>query len=158
MCKLEEKLVKYENECKDDGRNIKTVAFFLILLLFFGVSNIFSVYINAIIRIISIHLALYLHYSYFDKDKYLEKLTQKQLHREIDDYLVGIILHMYAQLVLQILFPGKFFIESKWISNSNAWNTFLVHVLIVEPLYYFVHRWLRAPQHIKTIHGFHQLH
>jgi len=156
MCKPEEKLVKYENESKEDGRNIKAVAFFLIPLLFFGVTNILPIYANAIIRVVSIHAVLYLHYTYFDKDNYSEKLSQKQLHREKNDYLVGIILHMYAQLVLQILFPGMFFIESKWISTC-AWNTILVHVLIVEPLYYFVHRWLHVPQQMKAMHGFHHL-
>lgn len=36
-----------------------------------------------------------------------------------------------------------------------AKNTFLAHVLVVEPLYYVVHRWLHKPDNMKSMHGFH---
>lgn len=34
-------------------------------------------------------------------------------------------------------------------------HTFLAHVLVVEPLYYAVHRWLHVPEQMKAMHGFH---
>ena len=58
---------------------------------------------------ISTHLTLSLHYVFVDKDNYTNKLSQKQLEREKKEYLVGIILHMWAQVVLQLLFPGILF-------------------------------------------------
>jgi len=36
-------------------------------------------------------------------------------------------------------------------------NTMLSHVLLVEPLYYFAHRWLHLPDNMKSMHGFHHL-
>ena len=63
---------------------------------------------------------------------------------------------MYAQLILQLLFPGMFFIDdSKFM--SALYSTFMTHVFIVEPLYYFVHRWLHIPANMKSMHGFHHM-
>lgn len=102
----------------------------------------------------STHAFLSLHFIFVDKDNYNEKLSQKQLEREKSDYLVGIILHMWAQLVLQLLFPAMFFQPSN-VMAACAMNTFLSHVLVVEPLYYAVHRWLHKPEQMKAMHGHH---
>jgi len=130
--------------------------FFLAPVLFHNFTNVFPLYLTAISRMISIHLFLTLHYVYVDKDNYNMKINERQLQRERKDYLVGIILHMWAQIVLQLLFPGMFFSEWNGIV-SCAYNTFLSHVLVVEPLYYAVHRWLHVPEHMKSMHGFHHM-
>jgi sterol desaturase/sphingolipid hydroxylase (fatty acid hydroxylase superfamily) len=129
---------------------------FLLPALLWKVTPIMPAYLTGIVRILSTHLVLTLHYLFCDKDNYLNKLTQKQLRREKDEYLVGTVLHMWAQLALQIIFPGMFFTDNSFI-KACAINTFWSHVLVVEPLYYAAHRWLHFPEHMKGMHGFHHL-
>jgi len=132
------------------------VLCFLGPALFFGVTNVFPIYFTAILRMLSTHLFLTFHYLFVDKDNYNVKLSERQLLREKKDYLVGPLLHMWAQLVLQILFPGMFFTGLDTIVIC-AKNTFLAHVLVVEPLYYIAHRWLHIPANMKSMHGFHHM-
>lgn len=80
-------------------------------ILFQRFTNTIPIFITAILRIVSTHAFLTSHYLLVDKDNYNLKLSERQLHRERKDYLVGIILHMWAQLVLQLLFPRMFFTE-----------------------------------------------
>lgn len=129
---------------------------FLLPALFFKLTPVYPIYITGILRMLSTHLILTLHYLFCDKDNYKNKLTQKQLTREKEDYLVGIVLHMWAQIPLQLLFPGMFFTDDSMI-KACAINTFWSHVFVVEPLYYFAHRWLHIPDHMKSMHGFHHL-
>merc|ERR1711966_614563 len=68
----------------------------------------------------SARLSLTLHYLFVDKDNYRNKISQKQLEREGDDYLVGTLLHMYAQIPLQILFPLMFFSDASVIGVSAS--------------------------------------
>ncbi|KAK1747991.1 fatty acid hydroxylase superfamily protein [Skeletonema marinoi] len=119
-------------------------------------TSIVPIYAIGIARIISTRLTLTLHYLFFDKDNYLNKLPQKQLQREGEDYVVGTILHMYAQIPLQVLFPGMFFSDPSVIAIS-AKRALIAHVLLVEPLYYAAHRWLHLPENMKSMHGFHHL-
>lgn len=133
------------------------ILLFLLPALYFKVTPIFPVYIISISRMLCTHiLLLSLHYLLFcDKDNYDNKLTQKQPTREKEDYLIGTVLHMYAQIALQILFPGMFFTDNSISTiKSCAINAFASHVLAVEPLYYFAHCWLHIPEHMKhsTIH------
>ena len=81
---------------------------FLAPALFFAMTNVIPIYLTGILRFLSTHLTMSLHYSFVDKDNYHIKLSQKQLQREKGEYLVGIILHMWAQVVLQLLFPGMY--------------------------------------------------
>ena len=129
---------------------------FLVPALFWKITPIFPLYATGILRILSTHMILALHYIFVDKDNYNNKLTTKQLRREKEDYLVGIVLHMWVQVPLQLIFPGMFFCDSSLI-KSCAINTFLSHVILVEPLYYFAHRWLHIPEQMKAMHGFHHL-
>lgn len=129
---------------------------FLVPALFWKVTPIMPAYITGIARMLSTHLLLTLHYIFVDKDNYDNKLTQKQLLREREDYLVGIVLHMWVQIPLQIMFPGMFFTDNSLL-QSCAVNTLLSHIFAVEPLYYFAHRWLHIPEHMKAMHGFHHL-
>jgi len=129
---------------------------FLVPALFWKVTPVLPTYLIGVARMISTHALLTMHYIFVDKDNYNNKLTQKQLSREKEDYLVGIVLHMWAQIALQIIFPGMFFSENSLI-KACALNTFISHVLAVEPLYYFAHRWLHIPEHMKSMHGFHHL-
>ena len=129
---------------------------FLVPALFWKLTPIAPTYIIGTCRMLSTHLLLTLHYLFVDKDNYDNKLTQKQLTREKEDYMVGIVLHMWAQVALQIVFPGMFFTDNSLIKQC-ALNTFVSHVLAVEPLYYFAHRWLHIPEHMKAMHGFHHL-
>ena len=117
---------------------------------------IYAIYAIGIARIVSTRLTITLHYLFFDKDNYLNKIPQKQLEREGDDYLVGTLLHMYAQIPLQVLFPAMFFSDASVIGVS-AYRAFISHVLLVEPLYYAAHRWLHIPENMKKMHGFHHL-
>ena len=134
------------------------------LYLFFGPAllcylvgtPIYAVYAIGIARIISTRLTLAIHYLLVDKNNYLNKLPQKQLKREGNNYLVGTLLHMYVQIPLQLLFPGMFFSDPSVIGESLLF-TCLAHVLLVEPLYYVVHRWLHIPKNMKKMHGFHHL-
>ena len=111
---------------------------------------IYAIYAIGIARIISTRLTLTFHYLFFDKDNYLNKLPQKQLEREGSDYLVGTLLHMYAQIPLQVLFPAMFFSDASVIGVS-ALRAFVAHILLVEPLYYAAHRWLHIPENMKKI-------
>ncbi len=129
---------------------------FMVPALFFKLTPIMPVYVTGVARILSTHLLLTLHYLFCDKDNYANKLTQKQLKREKEDYLVGIVLHMWAQIALQLIFPGMFFTDNSLIKKC-ALHTFWSHVLVVEPLYYFAHRWLHIPEQMKAMHGFHHL-
>ncbi len=129
---------------------------FLVPALFYKFTPILPTYIIGIARMISTHVLLTLHYLFVDKDNYNNKLTPKQLTREKEDYLVGIVLHMWAQIVLQFIFPGMFFTDNSLI-KSCALNTPWSHILAVEPLYYFAHCWLHILEHMKAMHGFHHL-
>lgn len=119
-------------------------------------TSIMPIYIIGIARIISTRLTLLLHYLFVDKDNYLNKIPAKQLEREGDDYLVGTMLHMYAQIPLQFLFPAMFFSPTSVIFSS-AIRCLWSHILLVEPLYYAAHRWLHIPENMKKMHGFHHL-
>ena len=63
---------------------------FLVPALFWKVTPILPTYLTGIARMISTHLILTLHYIFVDKDNYDNKLTQKQVIREREDYLIGI--------------------------------------------------------------------
>lgn len=91
-----------------------------------------------------------------DKDNYDNKISQRQIQREKKDYHVGALMHMLAQTALQLIFPGMFFSGSDKIV-SCAMNTFISHMVIVEPLYYVVHRWLHFPERMKQMHSFHHM-
>ena len=80
---------------------------FLVPALFCSVTNVVPIYLTGFLGMLSTHLTLTAHYMFVDKDNYFSKLSQKQIQREKSEYLVGIVLHMWAQLVLQLLFPGK---------------------------------------------------
>lgn len=129
---------------------------FLVPALFYKITPIYAVYIIGISRILATKLILSLHYCLVDKDNYDNKIPQKQLNRERDDYLVGTTLHMWAQVVLQVIFPGMFFCSDDHIKSCLV-ATILSHILLVEPLYYFAHRWLHLPENMKSMHGFHHL-
>lgn len=131
---------------------------FLLPALLYRWTDIKPIYVTGLLRIVSTHAFLTGHYLYVDKDNYMEKLSQKQLQREKKDYLVGIILHMWAQAVLQLLLPGMFFPVMREGDSTIlrcAVATLSAHILLVEPLYYAVHRWLHVPDHMKKMHGFH---
>lgn len=98
---------------------------FLIPALFCTVTNVLPIYLTGILRIVSTHLTLTAHYTFVDKDNYYSKLSQKQLLREKGEYLVGIVLHMWAQVVLQLLFPGIAKNSFKSTSFSSPFLTFL---------------------------------
>jgi len=129
---------------------------FAVPALFWKITPIGPLYLTGILRIIAARVLLTLHYIFADKDNYNNKLTSKQLKREKENYLLGPMLHMLAQVILQIIFPGMFFSDNSLI-KSCAIQTFWSHVLLVEPLYYIVHRWLHIPEQMKAMHGFHHL-
>lgn len=126
------------------------------LICYLAGTPIYAIYAIGLARIITTRLTLTLHYLFFDKDNYRNKISQKQLEREGDDYLVGTLLHMYAQIPLQILFPLMFFSDASVIGVSAS-RAFWAHVFLVEPLYYAAHRWLHLPENMKKMHGFHHL-
>ena len=80
---------------------------FMFPLLFSRVTNVMPIYATGIGRLVFTRLFMSLHYIFVDKDKYMTKLTQRQLTRERMDYTIGAILHMNIQVVLQrnVLFP-----------------------------------------------------
>lgn len=129
---------------------------FLVPALFYKITPVYPIFITGVVRILATRLILTLHYLFADKDNYDNKLSQQQLERERDDYLVGTMVHMWTQVALQVIFPGMFFSDDSYIKHA-AISTFWSHVLLVEPLYYFAHRWLHLPQHMKAMHGFHHL-
>ncbi|KAL7574563.1 hypothetical protein ACA910_015913 [Epithemia clementina (nom. ined.)] len=129
---------------------------FLVPALFYKVTPIGPLYLTAITRMLVTHIILSLHYTFVDKKSYLNKISAKQLKRERDDYFTAYIMHMWSQVALQLLFPGMFFSDAKDIPEC-MFRVFMAHVFVVEPLYYFVHRWLHAPKQMKAMHGFHHL-
>ena len=129
---------------------------FLGPLLASFITNVTPIYVIAIARVIVNHLILSLHYQFVDKDNYLNKWSQKQINREKEDYLTGIFLHMYTQIGLQVIFPGMFFTSNEFLPVCLL-RTFLSHIFLVEPTYYFAHRWLHVPEVMKRMHGFHHL-
>ena len=129
---------------------------FLGPLLASFITDVTPIYVIAIARFIVNHAILSLHYQFVDKDNYLNKWSQKQINREKEDYMTGIFLHMYTQIGLQVIFPGMFF-TSNALLPACLLRTFLSHVFLVEPTYYFAHRWLHVPEVMKRMHGFHHL-
>lgn len=143
----------------DHVRNTKYDLYWFLgpaLICYLLGTPIYPIYAIGIARIISTRLTLTFHYLFADKDNYLNKLPQTQLKREGEDYMVGTIVHMYAQIPLQVLFPAMFFSDPSVIAVS-AYRAFWAHVFLVEPLYYFAHRWLHIPEVMKKMHGFHHL-
>jgi len=132
------------------------ILWFLVPSLFYKLTPIFPIYAVGIARIVSTKVFLMLHYIFVDKDNYNNKIAQKQLIREKEEFLLASIMHMWAQIPLQIIFPSMFFVADEYIGEC-AWLTFLSHVFLVEPLYYTVHRWLHIPEVMKAMHGFHHL-
>jgi sterol desaturase/sphingolipid hydroxylase (fatty acid hydroxylase superfamily) len=130
--------------------------FFLGPALFCQLTDVRPIYGIALIRCLTIHVILSLHYQFVDFDNYLNKLTQKQIKREKDDYLTAYLLHMWIQVALQLVFPSMFFSDNAEIVNCTK-ETFLAHVFLVEPMYYAVHRWLHHIPQMKAMHGFHHL-
>mmetsp|Transcript_6173 Transcript_6173/g.8004 ORF Transcript_6173/g.8004 Transcript_6173/m.8004 type:complete len:650 (-) Transcript_6173:309-2258(-) len=124
--------------------------------LFWKITPIAPMYITVIARMFFTHLILSLHYMFVDKENYLNKISEKQLKRERDDYLTGYYLHMWAQIPLQLLFPSMFFSDNSGIKQC-IFEAFLAHIFVVEPLYYAAHRWLHVPTQMKAMHGFHHL-
>jgi sterol desaturase/sphingolipid hydroxylase (fatty acid hydroxylase superfamily) len=140
-----------------DSRNdYIDLLLFMVPALFNSYTPVYSIYIIAILRIICTHVLLSLHYLWIDKENYDFKISQKQLERERKDYMVSFILHMWVQVPLQILFPSMFFSSEDHIIPAIQY-TFLTHLVLVEPLYYAVHRWLHVPRQMKTMHGFHHM-
>ncbi|CAB9501511.1 WAX2 C-terminal domain [Seminavis robusta] len=129
---------------------------FLAPLLGSFFTNVFPIYVIGIARIFVNNAILSLHYQFIDKDNYLNKWSQKQIRREGEDYMTGVLLHMWTQVALQIIFPGMFFTPNSELA-ACLWRTFLSHVFMVEPIYYFAHRWLHVPEVMKRMHGFHHL-
>lgn len=129
---------------------------FLGPLLASFITDVTPIYVIAIARVIVNHLILSLHYQFVDKDNYLNKWSQKQIDREKEDYMTGIFLHMYTQICLQVIFPGMFFTSNALLPVCLL-RTFLSHIFLVEPTYYFAHRWLHVPEVMKRMHGFHHL-
>eukprot|EP00544_Gedaniella_sp_CCMP2646_P005119 CAMPEP_0202493884 /NCGR_PEP_ID=MMETSP1361-20130828/10042_1 /ASSEMBLY_ACC=CAM_ASM_000849 /TAXON_ID=210615 /ORGANISM="Staurosira complex sp., Strain CCMP2646" /LENGTH=653 /DNA_ID=CAMNT_0049124245 /DNA_START=42 /DNA_END=2003 /DNA_ORIENTATION=- len=124
--------------------------------LFWKYTNVWPIYAVFVVRFIATHVILSLHWQLVDKDNYLNKISQKQIQREKDDYMTAFYMHMWTQVALQIIFPTMFFSDSSEIL-ACAKEAFLCHVFLVEPLYYAVHRWLHVPTHMKAMHGFHHL-
>lgn len=124
--------------------------------LFWKITPVVPLYLTAITRMIVTQIILSLHYMFVDKENYLNKISAKQLKREKDDYFSAYYLHMYAQIPLQLMFPSMFFSDNSGIKQCML-ETFLAHVFVVEPLYYFVHKWLHVPSQMKAMHGFHHL-
>jgi len=149
------KIVPSTHSAKERHTNYD-VLLFLVPALLWKFTPIYPIYIIGFTRMFCTQMTLSLHYLLVDKDNYDNKLSQKQLKREKDDYLVGTVLHMWIQAILQIIFPGMFFNDTSVIP-SCAMNTLWSHVLLVEPLYYFAHRWLHIPEQMKAMHGFHHL-
>jgi sterol desaturase/sphingolipid hydroxylase (fatty acid hydroxylase superfamily) len=119
-------------------------------------TDVSVIYLTAGLRYLAAQVHLSLHFYFVDKDNYDNKISQKQIQREKDDYLVAFILHMWAQVALQLMFPGMFFSDNSKI-GSCAVATLIAHILVVEPAYYFAHRWLHVPEQMKTMHGFHHM-
>lgn len=132
------------------------ILWFLGPSLFFWLTPVVPLYITAFARIFAIHLVLALHYIFVDKDNYYHKLSQKQLEREREHYLVATVLHMWVQIPLQVILPSMFFADASTI-GSCAILTLASHIFLVEPLYYAAHRWLHIPENMKKMHGFHHL-
>ena len=133
-------------------------VYFFLPALCYKITPVVPLYTIAICRIVAVKMILSLHYMFVDKDNYLNKLPRKQLEREKQEYLTAITLHMFTQIPLQLIFPSMFF------SNNDPRNilhcaleVLACHVFLVEPLYYFVHRWLHQPTNMKSMHGFHHL-
>eukprot|EP00522_Entomoneis_paludosa_P004575 CAMPEP_0172464882 /NCGR_PEP_ID=MMETSP1065-20121228/51825_1 /TAXON_ID=265537 /ORGANISM="Amphiprora paludosa, Strain CCMP125" /LENGTH=650 /DNA_ID=CAMNT_0013221241 /DNA_START=66 /DNA_END=2018 /DNA_ORIENTATION=- len=130
--------------------------YFLGPALFWKITPVMPMYITTIIRMLCTHIILSLHYMFVDKENYTNKITQKQLKREKDDYFTAYYLHMWIQIPLQLVFPSMFFSDNSEISQCML-EAFLAHIFVVEPLYYVAHRWLHVPTQMKAMHGFHHL-
>ena len=154
MVSPDKKFISSKSSKKERSIFIDILCFIIPAVIGAPFTNVFPIYLTAILRMISTHLFMTLHFIYVDKDNYANKLNEIQLRREKKDYLVGTILHMWAQLALQLMFPGMFFTDSSTIPTC-AWNTLLTHVAVVEPLYYVVHIWLHKPEVMKKMHGHH---
>ena len=130
--------------------------YFLVPALFYKVTPVGPLYLTAITRMLVTHTILSLHYTFVDKDNYMNKISAKQLKRERDDYFSAYFLHMWVQVALQLVFPSMFFSDNSELGKC-LFEVLLYHIFAVEPLYYIVHRWLHVPKQMKAMHGFHHL-
>lgn len=124
--------------------------------LFQPFTPVWPIYTIFAIRWLVTHVMLSINYTFIDKDNYHQKLSQKQLLREKNDYLTAFYLHMWVQAILQIIFPSMFFTDVSELS-ACCLEALFCHIFLVEPLYYAVHRWLHVPKQMKAMHGFHHL-
>jgi Delta7-sterol 5-desaturase len=154
--KAEVKPVRANAKHSIDRSGWVDLAAFCAPALFFWATDVVPIFVTGGARFLSTHAFLSLHYMLVDKDNYNMKISQKQLNREKKDYLVGTVLHMWAQVALQLIFPSMFFGDSSKI-GVFSWHAFLSHVLVVEPLYYFAHVWLHKPEIMKEMHSFHHM-
>lgn len=142
------------NVIHDDNMFYITFLAYLLPLLAYKFTNVIPLFLTGTLRLVFARMYLSLHFIFVDKDNYNNKISQTQMLRERNHYAIGIIIHMYAQIVLQVLFPRMFFVSDS-LFISSCINTLLAHVFVVEPLYYAVHRWLHVPVNMKAMHGFH---
>ena len=101
----------------------------MVPLLFSRVTNVMSIYVTGIGRLVFSWLFTSLHYIFVDKDKYMTKLRQRQLNRERMDCTVGAILLMNIQVVLQIIFLECSFPQMITLIFVDAIHSLLMYSL-----------------------------
>jgi hypothetical protein len=52
-----------------------------------------------------------------------------------------------------MVFPGMFFSPLSAVYPKVFISVFVLHVVIVEPVYYAAHRWLHYPANMAAMHG-----
>jgi len=85
----------------------------------------------------------------------IHSVSSFQIEREKSHVLEGFKIHFLSSMFLLLLFPSMF-------NNDNnilecLYYTLLSHIIIVEPLYYIIHRLLHIKQVYKIMHYFHHL-
>ena len=104
-------------------------------------------------RIIQTYLFNSINYTFCKNS--INAISSFQIKREQNHVFEGFKIHLFSSIFLSVLFPSMF-------NNNNfilecLYYTFMSHIVIVEPLYYFIHRVLHVKNIYNKMHYFHHL-
>ena len=110
--------------------------------------------LTLILRVILHKITLSMNYYFIDKNNYNNVLSQQQIERESSNWMSGFIIHFFVQNILQFLFPLMF--QDNYFITC-ALYTLIMHIFVVEPLYWVAHYMLHTPYFYKSMHKFHHM-
>ena len=112
---------------------------------------------TCVLRMIGITLFNSLNYICCDVP--LKSVDSSQLEREKKHMFVPHVIHLVASLAIWLFLPNLFFNDNLTVIRTLEcmFYTLIAHIVVVEPLYYVVHRLLHSKLILHLFHYFHHL-